>query len=206
MQTGMVCNLTLAKPTFETSCPNFVKDETVPEIKHDDNQALSTSEIKERLPIEISEKLRLEQNLPFAVIFGSIAALVGAALWAAITVATEYQIGYMALGVGALVGVAVRFTGKGIDHIFGIIGAALSLAGCVFGNFLSIVGMIAKENSLNFFDVFSNFQFNMIVQIMVETFSPMDIVFYGLAVYTGFKLSIRKITEKTLMDMKLQQQ
>jgi hypothetical protein len=206
MQTGMVCNLTLAKPTFETSCPNFVKDETVPDIKPDDNQALSTSEIKERLPIEISEKLRLEQNLPFAVIFGSIAALVGAALWAAITVATEYQIGYMALGVGALVGVAVRYTGKGIDQIFGILGAALSLAGCVFGNFLSIVGMIAKENSLNFFDVFSNFQFNMIVQIMVETFSPMDIVFYGLAVYTGFKLSIRKITEKTLMDMKLQQQ
>lgn len=205
MQTGMVCNLTLAKPTFETSCPNFVKDETVPEIKPDDKQALSTSEIKERLPIEISEKLRLEQNLPFAVIFGSIAALVGAALWAAITVATEYQIGYMALGVGALVGVAVRYTGKGIDQIFGILGAVLSLAGCVFGNFLSIVGMIAKENALNFFDVFSNFQFNMIVQIMVETFSHMDIVFYGLAVYTGFKLSIRKITEKTLMDMKLQQ-
>jgi hypothetical protein len=205
MQTGIVCNLTLAKPLFEMTCPNFVRDETVPEIKPDDKQALSTSEIKERLPLEISEKLRLEQNLPFAVIFGSVAAIVGAALWAAITVATEYQIGYMALGVGALVGVAVRFSGKGIDQVFGIVGAALSLAGCVFGNFLSIVGMIAKEYSLNFFDVFSNFQFNMITQVMTETFTPMDILFYGLAVYTGFKLSIRKITEKALMDMKLEQ-
>lgn len=203
MQTGTVCSITLAKPTFETTCPDFVRDELVPEYKPDNTQPLSTSEIKEKLPHEMTAKLRLEQNLPFAVIAGSAAALIAAILWAGITVLIEYQIGYMAIGVGALVGIAVRFMGKGIDQIFGIIGAALALLGCVVGNFLTIVGMIAKEYSVNFFDVFRNFEFNMIIQVMTETFNPMDVLFYGLAIYTGFRLSVRKITEKELLDMKL---
>lgn len=40
--------------------------------------------------------------------------LVSALLWAAITVATGHQIGYMALTAGFIVGFAVRFAGRGM--------------------------------------------------------------------------------------------
>jgi hypothetical protein len=33
---------------------------------------------------------------------------------------------------------------------------------------------------------------------MATTFSPMDLLFYGIAVYEGFKLSFRKITHEEI--------
>ena len=72
------------------------------------------------------EKLRDEQNLALAILVGGAAALLGALLWAALTVITDYQLGIAALGIGLLVGIAVRYAGKGIDRIYGIVGGILS--------------------------------------------------------------------------------
>ena len=69
-----------------------------------------------------------------------------------ISISTGYQMGYMAIGVGFLVGFAMR-QGKGIRPIFGIIGAALALISCVMGDFFSIVGLVAKEYGVSFMDV-----------------------------------------------------
>src|SRR5438270_13589107 len=84
------------------------------------------------------QELRSEQNLPIGLLAGIFAALIGAIAWAIVTVTTEYQIGYMAIAVGFIVGYAVRL-GKGLDKIFGISGAILALFGCILGNIFSIV-------------------------------------------------------------------
>ena len=63
-----------------------------------------------------------------ALVAGGASSLVGAIIWAAVTVATEYQIGWMAVGVGALVGFTVRLAGKGIEKIYGYIDAGLALS------------------------------------------------------------------------------
>jgi uncharacterized membrane protein len=96
------------------------------------------------------EQLRLEQNLPMGLLGGIAATFIAAFLWAVITVVTKYQIGYMAIAVGFIVGFAVRFTGKGIDKTFGIMGAVLALAGCLIGNFFSIIGIIAGADGLGY--------------------------------------------------------
>ena len=141
--------------------------------------------------------LRSEQKLPFAIIAGLGSAIVMAILWAVITVITEYQIGYMAIAVGIAVGFAVCFAGKGIDQIYGIIGAASALLGCVLGNFLSQVGFIALDPdwSWSYFGalkfLLSNMQIT--IAVMKEAFSPIDLLFYGIALYEGFRFSFRKI-------------
>ena len=137
------------------------------------------------------EQFRTEQNLPLGILGAFGAAVIGAVLWATITVATEYQIGYMAIAVGFIVGFANRMLGKGVDQIFGITGAVLALFGCVLGNFFSIVGFVAKSEGLGYFDTFSMIDYSMIPSIMMEAFSPLDILFYGLAVYQGYKISFR---------------
>ena len=35
---------------------------------------------------------------------------------------------------------------------------------------------------------------------MVASFSPFDLLFYGIAVYEGYKLSFRQLTERDLME------
>ena len=134
------------------------------------------------------EKLLAEENLPKAVLLGSLACVVGAVAWALISISTGYQIGYMAIGVGFLVGIAMR-QGKGIRPIFGIIGAALALVSCVMGDFFSIVGWVAKDNDVSFMDVLLNADYGEIMSVVVENIASMTIVFYGIALYEGYKLS-----------------
>lgn len=138
------------------------------------------------------EQLLLNQNYPLGLAAGLVAGLVGAVLWAVITVATEMQIGYMAIAVGLMVGFAIRFAGKGFQPVFGITGAAISLLSCVLGNFFSLVGFYAKEESLNAFNVLGVIDYSVVPSIMIETFNPIDLLFYGLAVYQGYKFSMIK--------------
>ena len=139
------------------------------------------------------EQLKLEQNLPFGIAFGAVAALIGALLWAVITVLTNYQIGYMAVAVGFLVGYAVRLGGKGIDKTFGIVGAVLALLGCLLGNFFSQIGFIAQYLEIGYFEVFSAITFGTIMDVMIESFSPIDLLFYAIAIYEGYRFSFRKL-------------
>jgi hypothetical protein len=88
---------------------------------------------------------RADQSLPLAILAGVVAALIGAVLWGFVSDATGYQIGWMAVGVGFLVGYAVQFLGKGIDPPFRYVGAICSLAGCVLGNFFAVVGAVAQQ-------------------------------------------------------------
>jgi hypothetical protein len=158
-------------------------------------QGIRINPANEEMNLHI-EKLKLEQNLPLGFIGGAAACIVGAILWAVITVLTNYQIGYMAVAVGLLVGYAIRYFGKGIDQIFGIFGSALSLAGCLLGNFLSIVGFAAKAEGMNYFEVLPLIDLSLVPQIMIDSFSPMDLLFYGLAIYEGYKFSFRDIPGK----------
>jgi hypothetical protein len=137
------------------------------------------------------EALKQEQNYLLGTLGAAGAALLGAILWAVITVVTEYQIGYMALAIGLMVGFANRFFGKGLELKFGLTGALLALVGCVLGNVFSLIGFVAKELSVGYFDAFQFIDFGLIPSAMLESFSPIDILFYGIAMYEGFKFSFR---------------
>jgi hypothetical protein len=144
------------------------------------------------------EILRSEQSMPVGVLAGVIAAHIGAAIWAAVTVATGYQIGWMAVGVGILVGFAVRIGGKGIDKMFGLVGAALAFIGCLFGNLFAVCGMVAAQESMAFSEVVGSLNFPLAVQLMSATFSPLDLLFYGIAIYEGYKFSFRQLTDQDI--------
>lgn len=141
------------------------------------------------------------QNLPMGIIGGVLAASIGAAAWAAITVLTNYQIGWMAVGVGFLVGYAVRVLGKGLSKIYGYVGAALALLGCLGGNLLSVCGMISKQQAIPFFDLISRLNPFIVMDLMKATFNPIDLLFYGIAVYEGYRFSFRQITQEELAGL-----
>ncbi|MCD4826075.1 MAG: hypothetical protein K8S55_15905 [Phycisphaerae bacterium] len=138
------------------------------------------------------QKFQSEQNLIGGIIAGFIAAIVGAVIWATITVTIEFQIGWMAIGVGLLVGLAVRYVGKGFGSIYGIIGASMALLGCLLGNLFSICYFVRVNEQIPFSKLLSLLTPEIIMDLMASTFSPIDLLFYGLAVYEGYRLSIRK--------------
>ena len=154
---------------------------------------------EEKLERYIQQR-ELQQNLPMGIAAGFVACIVGGLLWAAITVATQYQIGYMAIAVGFLVGFAVRIAGKGITVIFGIAGALLALLGCLIGNYLSVVGFAANAEGMGYFEMLSSIDLGLIPEIIMETAQPMDLLFYGFALYAGYNFSFAHITEEDLVN------
>ena len=135
-------------------------------------------------------------NLGKAIAAALGAAVVGAVLWAVVTVMTKYQIGIMAIGVGFLVGWAVRVTGRSGAPVLGYVGAVFALIGCLLGNLLTISGFISAETAVPLSDALAKLllQPATAVSMMQESFSPMDLVFYAIAVYEGYKIARRPVT------------
>ncbi|HLJ83031.1 MAG TPA: hypothetical protein VKT51_02495 [Candidatus Eremiobacteraceae bacterium] len=144
---------------------------------------------------------RAEQSMPLAILAGVVAALIGAVLWGIVSDVTDYQIGWMAVGVGFLVGYSVQFLGKGIDPPFRYVGAICSLAGCVVGNFFAVVGAIAQQNHVSALTVLGQIPLNVAVDVMTKAFQPMDLLFYGIAVYEGYRFSLKRLTQAELAGL-----
>jgi hypothetical protein len=131
-------------------------------------------------------------NLFMGLIGGVIAMLVGAILWGSMTYFTEYQIGWVAIGVGFLVGIAIKYFGRGKTAIFGISGAFLSLMGCVLGNLLVYSGIIAHEENTTLLNQFFSLLLNpaAAIELFILTFEFMDLFFYAIAAYVGFSAAM----------------
>ncbi|WP_053992612.1 hypothetical protein [Mangrovimonas sp. TPBH4] len=200
MKVGLVCNLTGIKADFSDECTSFEKDNSVIE-QLEDTEILEHNELLYKLSPETLSKFKEEQDYSKALVSGIIVGLIGAFLWGAITVSTGYQIGYMALAIGAGVGLSMRYTGKGIDKLFGITGGIIALLSCLLGNFLSIVGFLAEAENLGYMETLSLINYSELLPIMVETFSPIDLLFYAIAAAEGYKLSFRALTEKELHEI-----
>lgn len=196
-QLGIVCGLTKRIADFENNCDHFSKDESVKE-EIVQQESIPAYQVVGKLPGDLKDKLRTQQDLVYAIVGGVSAAIVGALIWALITVSTKYQIGYMAIGVGLLVGFSVRYFGAGVDYIFGFIGGFFALIGCALGDLLAQVALIADAQSMSYFDVLTLLNLPLIGSIFEESFSGMDVVFYGIAGYEGYKFAFRDLTSQTI--------
>lgn len=197
MEQGLLCAITGKKADFEKECPDFNLDESVKTDPYD-AESLELPSAQFNLPSDLLAKLRLEQNLLLAICSGVGIGLIGAILWGVVTVATNYQIGYMAIAIGAGVGFSMRYTGKGIDPIFGFTGGAIAVLSCFIGNFFSVIGFYANSVGLDFFEMLVQFDYSYFFPLMSKTFSFMDLIFYGIAGYEGYKFSFRTFTESDI--------
>jgi hypothetical protein len=146
----------------------------------------------------LNAKLLREQNLGLGIAAAAGAALVGALIWMGITVTTEMHVGYVALGVGAGVGYAVRYAGKGVTKIFGVIGAGFTLLGCLAGEICAQIQLAAGAANASFFQVLPNVDFSAVAENIAEHSSPITLFIYAIGIYEGYKFSFRKLTAQEL--------
>lgn len=200
---GIICGITSEIADFEESCMNFSTDRPDEIPKPDENKIvldLTPHDLKNRA----QERLDIHQSFGLAVAGGLLASLLGAIIWAYITISINFQIGYMAVALGFLVGYAVRFYGAGLDKKFGILGAALSFIGCLLGNYLSQVGFVANYQGISFLEVIHSIDFATSFLVMKESFSVIDLLFYGIAIYEGYYFSLRKVNTMLVTRFKIQ--
>jgi hypothetical protein len=143
-------------------------------------------------PAPAIEELNYDSNLILGLVGGILAMLVSAVIWGLITYFTEYQISWMAIGVGFFVGIAIQKLGKGNSLIFGISGAILSLSGCLLGNYLFYNGILAREWEAPYFSVLLAISLDpaTVIELFTMAFDIMDLLFYGVAAYIGFRAAM----------------
>jgi hypothetical protein len=129
-----------------------------------------------------------EKKLLIGGLSGLAAGIIGATVWTVLTVTTKHQIGWMAVGLGALVGFALRIGNGG--KLFGILGAFLALFGCVLGNYFSLIAFASAEEHVGFFTMLNNADSAKVISAMWDDFLSVSILFYAIAVYEGYKFSV----------------
>jgi antitoxin component YwqK of YwqJK toxin-antitoxin module len=144
------------------------------------------------------KKLRRYQNFLYALLGGSLVAMIGALGWAFATAMTGFQAIYMALGVGLLVGIAVRYFGAGINRVFGVLAALLALAGSLAGNYLSQSGFPEEANLASILRVPEYLQPDVMISSIRDTFVPLDLLYYGLAALLAYLLAIRRVGSRKI--------
>lgn len=142
------------------------------------------------LPAESGESG--EPRVGAALAAGAAAAAVGAVVWGTVTFVTDFQIGWMAVGVGAGVGVAMRRAGRGAGARLRKAAAVLALLGCLAGNLLATVAYVAGFTHVPYFQVLGALDLDAALDLMKATFSPMDLLFYGIATAEAYKLAAPK--------------
>jgi hypothetical protein len=129
-----------------------------------------------------------------ALVAGLGAAIAGAVICAMIVVQLHLQYDFPAVGLGFGVAVAVRKAGKGNTPRFAFTGALCALLGCLLAEVFSAAGFHAAQTE----DVTSTLAVaqilddpNQAVQWMQTFSSRWSLLFYGIAVIEGYKLSRR---------------
>jgi len=198
MKTGLLCGLTGEKANFISNCPTYVIDEKAA-LELENNELFEPAFQIENISASKLRELQMDQNFPLALTGGILIGLLGSVLWGLITVVTNFQIGYMAIAIGAGVGFTIRYLGKGVDQSFGISGGAIALVSCILGNFLSILGYVANQEELGYLETLFLFDYSYTFIVMKEAFAPIDLLFYGIAAYEGYKFSFRVLSQKEVL-------
>ena len=217
---GYVCQLTGRFADFEGTCKHYVLDHTVidtikvrtkdrPFVPLFDPVPPKEAETKKKAaPNKASQKkqaskvalkkLRRYQSFLYALIGGLLITAIAAVGWAFITAMTGYQGVYLALGVGVLVGIAVRFFGAGIKRIFGILAALLALTGSLLGYYLSQNGFLEELQLARIMGIPDYLDQELMLNTMRDSFAPLDLVFYGLAGLLAYFIAIRRINSRKM--------
>jgi hypothetical protein len=130
-------------------------------------------------------------NIVLAILAGIIAAVIGSGIWMGVEVGLNLKSGIVALGVGALVGFTIRFAGHGSSPVYGIIGAVLTLAGCLGGEILTVLYAAATPQQ-GMLDLARSADYVQMIQTIVSQFNAIDYIIYAVGIYEGYKFSIVK--------------
>ena len=145
---------------------------------------------------------RTHQQFSLAIMAGVIGAAVGAMVWLGISMFTNIPVGWMAVGVGLIVGVMIRVAGQGIDRAFGIVGVVLTLAGCAGGTLLAGCWLLSIQTAdAGFSDMVLALTPGLVVEIFRAMLSPMNYAYYGIGTVASYWFSIRRIKRVELQQL-----
>ncbi|MEV6191774.1 hypothetical protein AB0M19_05165 [Streptomyces sp. NPDC051920] len=128
-------------------------------------------------------------NFPLGLVASIGAGVVSAILYGLVIGLTKHEIGYAAVGVGFLVGIAAGRVG-GRSQTLPVVSVIVSVAAVYLGQLIGEAMIIAKEYGVGFNEVFFD-HFSVAQEAWKADADPLTFVFFAVAAYVAFQ-SARK--------------
>ncbi|WP_411085027.1 hypothetical protein [Streptomyces sp. 061-3] len=123
-------------------------------------------------------------NVGLGLLAGVVAAVVAAGIYGWIIGATKHEIGYAAVGVGFLVGLAAGKVG-GRNPVLPVLSAVLALVSVYFGQLLGEAMIAAKELPVTVSELFFD-NFGLLNEAWKADADPLTFVFIAIAAFAAF--------------------
>jgi hypothetical protein len=131
-------------------------------------------------------------NLLAALLFGLAAGLVAGAVWHVIVIVTGYEIGYVAIGVGWLIGMAVHIgSGRKRAASLQILSAVVTLMTLLVANYFTFLHVLRtyllEQNTAGYsgqFFFISPFDSSFLQNLI----SPIGLLIWAVALYVAFSV------------------
>jgi hypothetical protein len=114
-------------------------------------------------------------------------AIVGGVVWGLIVKSTDYEVGFVAWGIGFLAGVAILFATSGRRGLpLQLIAIVSALLGIVIGKYLSFVWILDDLPELDV-PIFSRDTVDLFFDELGVVFDWIDLLWVGLAVFSAWR-------------------
>ncbi|WSQ11291.1 hypothetical protein OG604_28065 [Streptomyces sp. NBC_01231] len=123
-------------------------------------------------------------NIALGLVAAVVAALVTAGIYGAIIGATEREIGYAAVGVGFLIGLAAGKLG-GSNPALPVVSALLSLGAVYVGQLIGVAMIMADVANLSFSTMITE-HFDVVTSGWKESADPMTFLFFAIGAFAAF--------------------
>lgn len=156
--------------------------------------------------IAIGQRLEAAQSVSTALFAGLVAIIVFSALWAMLSLLLDRFFPWFSLIMGALLGLAIRRAGLGLDWRFPVLAAALALLGSLLGNIVVAATFTAEALQENVLSVLAGFTELNWSAFFAEVLTPADAVFAVFASAIAAFYSIRRLSRRQYLALRLWRQ
>lgn len=152
------------------------------------------------------ERLVRAQSLPQAIMAGIIAIVVFAVIWSMLTATVGRVFPWMTMLLGALIGLAVRRAGQGLDWRFPTMAAALTFVGSVFAKLVIAAGTTAGEFGTSTIAVLRAVTIMTWPVFFAEAMTPADWAFATFAAGIAAFLASRRLNRREYQALRIWQE
>ena len=171
-----------------TECIKEEKRKHAQMLRESSPANLDDKTLYRRAPASVADKLTPMQYTK-AIVFGLIAAVIGAFIWDKFVYYTQLQFGLIVVGIAVLVGYAVTLGTEGNYNIMiSVIGAVLGAGAIMLGNALVLQDVLVKsgiqQGVIPLLEVF---------KVRLSNMDIMDWVFVAIGAWEGWVIPARQV-------------
>ncbi|MEL6869385.1 MAG: hypothetical protein AAFO81_06255 [Pseudomonadota bacterium] len=152
---------------------------------------------------QVAKALLAAQNLPRAVAVGVFVTIIAALAYALAVAFLPFCQPFAAMGVGAIIGLAVGLSGHGVTTGFAVLAVALTLCGSVLGNLLTTVVMQARSAVDIPLAALSNASFADVLRWSFDGYVSVQLVFWFVAAIAAGFLARKSLSRTEQLALRL---